>query len=168
MQISEPVLHRTTTGQPTPPTTRTRRRGGHQPYGWDQITAFYSKYRVLGAKLIIKFYPAGAQSYNCAVQLTEDTSAPAGNIAAELEKENTSYGIVTQYRELDIVSTYSHLKNPRDDVVYTATNANPSDPVYFQIMAQLISAGAGGSGVYYMVTIDWNVEFIHPVELTQS
>lgn len=167
---------------------------GHQPLGFDQMSAKYNHYVVLGARILVQPVVAGTGSaegdrpayfmvktsdngdkdYDSVSHLIEATGkAPKINqnyVYNQLSKPHGSRNMMPQD-----IATYSARKwfrtNPiTHEDLKALVNANPVEEICFQIytMPMLDSTVASSDTVNYQITIEYIATFLEPKNIGQS
>ncbi|UOF81146.1 capsid protein [Circoviridae sp.] len=153
--------------------------GGHQPYGYDQWSNFYSRYTVIGSKISAHVTSIGANN-NCngfiVCALQHDTTAETD---AELivERRNAKYAMLTMstgYGKIRVTNTFSpkkffNVKDLTDGSVYSAeTTGNPNQEAYFVLYHLPLDAGIQTAATPVWVVIDYLVMFTKRKDMSQS
>lgn len=162
---------------------------GHQPRGFDQWSAFYDNYVVLGSKITIRAnntlqtLEAGDTSHSkfnmayICVSLTEDKESSAGDIPEMLESRLFSYKPLNtnQYNTTYVTKKFSAkkflgIKNVSEASQLVAlTTADPAQEVWYNITGFNGSASTETSAsLHCTVTIDYIVMFKNRKVLPQS
>lgn len=155
--------------------------GGHQPYGYDQFTAMYEKYKVYKAKVTLQWFDVGATNTGfCCAALRPSTS---GTGIASLtypyyvEKQVggsvclTSTGnnrVVEQNIFVDLRKIVGVTRAQYNDAQYEANyNANPSTSVYLEL-ASAFPSSANAIDVNVAINIEYYGVMWDRVPLTVS
>lgn len=153
---------------------------GHQPLYYDQLSALYGKYTVLGSK--IKVYAsytaatAGSGSVGpVLVGIVGDDDASASSTLTTLQETSTSV-----YRQLIrqdgggkeyLTLTYSPMKNlglpADDDTVGASVSTNPTSAYYAVVYVQDLGLSTASS-VMLTCEIEYTVKFSRLKDVTQS
>ena len=147
--------------------------GGHQPFGWDQWSPYFRQYIVTGSKIKCYVTTDGTVNGTCGIYLDDDNTVPS-NIGAMIEAKRGSFSIINQQRSsAKIRAAFSARKfyNVRDvkdniDRIGANVSTNPADKSYFVVWFQA-EAGSTAS-IYFIVVIDYIVDFSQPITVDQS
>lgn len=151
---------------------------GHQPLGYDQWTAFYKSYLVVGAKISIypSYITSGTQPIYAGIYL-DDTVTASGDYTKLIEQGNTKYtvinpSLVTKIRKLThhySPKKYWKIKDVIDNRDEYGANfgANPTKEAQWVVWIQSSDLTATSS-VRVMVVIDYIVDMSVQIELPQS
>lgn len=150
---------------------------GHQPMSHDQWSVFYNHYRVLGARIIVKF--SGAEAGGpmvCGVFLNDDATAPTtyseimeqgrGKNRIMNDTGGPGQGTVTLKYSAKKFHSAANIKD-RDDLKATFGN-NPTEQAYFTLWVASMETSTDPGNVLALVTIDYIVALEEPKELPQS
>jgi len=142
---------------------------GHQPMWFDNYSAIYDNYRVLGAVAKVKFAPitmpvATAGPIYIGINGANTTNSVSSTPEARAEMSDSVFDVIglnTTYKEAkELFFTYSpesKLGRPNgDDTVGSGVNANPSQIYYIQ---PWISDQTGTSSCNVTVEIRYTAEF---------
>lgn len=154
---------------------------GHQPYGFDQWSAFYNHYVVTGAKITYTIIPSAT---NAAVSsgiihlLLTDDGTTAADSQTLMEQGKSRYrlmGVSSNVKSTTIKQYYSarkffNIKDVKDNLtrIGATVTASPSEQAYFITKVASLT-GAVQTIVYdYIAKIDFFVQWSEPKELTAS
>lgn len=155
---------------------------GHQPMRFDQLSALFARYIVLGSKITVTWQGAAAADVTpavCTLVLDDDVTPPT-NYQEVIEQGKSKYMMVNNNGSRTpqrISQTFSAkkffgLNNVKDNQSpYGALcTASPADDAYFTLSLQSILGLSGGVTAvgYFMVTIDYIALFSEPITLAQS
>lgn len=153
--------------------------GGHQPLGYDQWSAFYNHYVVIGSKINFEVaWSAGTTTpVTVGVYLSDDTSL-AGTTALELQEQGKSRNLVlapslsNPTRSLNLGYSAKKFFNVNDikdnlDRLGAEFSSDPGELAYFAIYMESTDEGSTSS-VRVVTTIDYIVIMSEPKELPQS
>lgn len=140
---------------------------GHQPMFWDQWTAIYNYYCVLGSKIHVTF--KGTSSYSTVVCLQgSSTTSLSSTVSTYLEQNNGVHTIVGPSNTMpeELFMTYSPLEQMGQEVKndgssMTAVGADPSagEGTYYYGLLATTSDAASTSTVDVIVEIEYTVKF---------
>jgi len=150
---------------------------GHQPQWFDQLSAVYNNYKVLGSKITCTFIPNNISDteandkgpYICGITtVAGTTSFGAASYPALLEDGNAVHGIIVDKQggsnKLTLSNTFSPMRdlgldpNSTDLRVPTSSNPATSAAVYANVWA-LDMTEAISQDVVVKVQIEFQVEF---------
>lgn len=149
---------------------------GAQPLGFDQWSAFYQRYKVLSAKCKCQF-AAPTSLAESIVSITPnlvntiDNSGP--NILAEPYSKNSIFSTNGGWKpvleaDYNIAKIFGLTKEEYGEESYTAaTSGSPVNVAYLHVRVDTASGGLSGS-VYYLLEVEFHVEFYQRVELELS
>lgn len=146
---------------------------GHQPYGWDNLTPIYNRYRVISAKYVINAYNnSNAIRFGCIV--TND-GAPINNMSelaenprAQTRVQLPSGSTQTIVSSISIPKLMGRTKAQymADDRFQALVTASPAELALLTIYGQTINDTA--TDVSVVVTLEYTVEFFDPKPIDQS
>lgn len=155
--------------------------GGHQPMGFDEMSAWYENYQVMGATATAHarvYASAAADAIWLIGQTSNDTSAPASTIEQYIEQKDVKYAFLTSAIGANntgkVTVRYSPrkqfaIKDPRDDQdLRAATTASPFKNAYFQFAVGGDNPADNPTAVNIRVVIDYLVLFTGRKHLAQS
>lgn len=137
--------------------------GGHQPMGFDQLMAIYSKFCVVGAKITAYVGPAGASTFlygSMGINVVDPASTLVTNITDAIESQFSTWKnfnvSITNKMQLGFDSSrYFGIKDIQDDDTLTGTAvADCTKQAYFDIWVASDTGVAGQN-----VTVTFNVEY---------
>lgn len=147
---------------------------GHQLLYFDQFTAVYDNYVVLGAKLTAIFSPAsdGAAPFN--VGITSGNSTSFSSSVYTLIEQNKSVAGLLGDKDGTSVKTLSMTYNPsvclgvsaNDDTVQAGVTGNPAKQWFCYTWVQ--DRSGNSSTVQVNVTIEYRVRFFGMKNITSS
>ena len=151
-----------------------RTGGGHQPKGFDQLAALYTRYRVYRVHYRIHFTSTIGMPAMCVVSPTNSASGYSGaDDAAEGPFALTAVVNVYQIKtitgtvNLPLLNGKSHVAYASDDTTQALVNASPSEVMVLHVLQESIDATTNLGG-YILVELDYETEFSDPVQLAQS
>lgn len=149
--------------------------GGHQPMGFDQLMAIYTKFVVVGAKITVSFTASEAAYYtgDCGINIQDPgASAP---ISSEhlIESQYSTYGTYVQSggsttRTLALdMSRYFSVKDLLDeDDLKGNVSADPFRQVYALVWAN--NHTSSSHPVHITLKIEYDAVFLEPRETLES
>lgn len=153
---------------------------GHQPLGHDQWAALYTRYRVLGAQITVKFsdqtqLAAGTQQTptTCVVCLNTNTTTLDDSETAietpmsrnvQLGRGGNSKTVYFPY--VSAWKSQGDMGGLTEDDYSATFGNNPNADAYFHILAE--RAGSSTVDTAAQVTIVYDCWIYDPVDLTQS
>lgn len=144
---------------------------GHQPYGFDQLTVLYNRYRVFKTKYVIKMISGTTGNFettivcnNSATSITTPDLAPESN--------NSKYKQWNYYNPITISGVINLPRlNGETSAQYKANEntqsqigANPGEVLNMHI----VNTADTGSSVIADVMLCFYAEFFDPIQLPQS
>lgn len=151
---------------------------GHQPYGYDQMAAYFNHYVVIGSKITVNWMnePGSAVSENpsvVGVYLSDQTTVPYGNVNSFVEAKRGQFKNVQWMFMPTTTGRYSakkffNIKDVKDNVLRIGANngTQPTDQAYYQVILQAL--GGSNASMTARVTIDYIVEWSEPRSLATS
>lgn len=148
--------------------------GGHQPRGYDEMSAIYGEYRVLAVKVNIYAQALSSGSHVIGYAIDGSTTPP-GDINSYMEARNKKFKLGTLDRPT-IISCYTSIAKAlgvdyrrirTDDNYRSGIGASPARIPYFHIFFQNNDESTS-SGYNVRATITFYTEFSHPNILGQS
>lgn len=153
--------------------------GTRQPRGFDQLALLYGQYRVMKAKINFQVAnntgsaSAAGASVIAGIYLSPVSTAP-GNAELCLENGNAVWNLMPAGQEaksnltmtVDIAKFLNRDKYHSD--LAAVTTANPAELVYAHVFVQSADSGVDINSFGYMITIDFDAEFLDPLQLTTS
>jgi hypothetical protein len=148
---------------------------GHQPFGFDQWTAFYDRYTVVSSKAELKVISGGTPT-PCAIALVPArTTTDYAMVGEAIESPHAKFGILDDNNPIPVQLTKSmssHIilgttrqKILDDDVYSGGTGADPTHPWYWAVCGGTYS---GNLDVYLVMKITYRIRFYEPIQLSQS
>lgn len=151
--------------------------GGHQPLSWDQWSAMYGEYTVLGAKMTLSCVPDSGQTVPSVVSVyTTGTTTAATDWQSSAEQpggQHLMMGPSTGLSTRHLVHKFSTkrwfgVKHPHNNADLSANHgSNPSAQAYFNIQLQSAD-GSTTAAADCNVLIEYIVLFTRPRSLTAS
>jgi len=155
---------------------------GHQPLGYDQWSAFYGQYLVVGSKIHVAFTQrasTSAEPFIAAVELTNDGSSSAIPILQRVERPFVSYRNINGYGAIgappSVTKTYSLTKwfgrgdsiDAWDDLG-ADFGANPVEEAFYRVSVGDNQNASQATIFEATVTIDYLVVCSEPHVLPPS
>lgn len=146
---------------------------GHQPYGFDQLSAIYNHYEVISSYITVTATPSspGAVAAHevVGIALKDDTTTES-NLDTLREAKNTKWDILSAYGKLRVSNSYNRRKYfPNEfQALGSAVTTNPSEEMYFLVWSSHQRDDTEPGGLYCMATIDYRVKFWELKDLGQS
>lgn len=151
-----------------------RTGGGHQPKGYDQISALYTRYRVFKVHYRVTFTSTIGMPAMCVVAPTNSASGYSGaDDAAETTFSQVCLVNVYQIKtisgaiDLPTLNGKSHVAYASDDTTQALINASPSEVQVLHVLQESVDASTNLAG-YVLVELAFEAEFSDPVQLAQS
>lgn len=147
---------------------------GHQPMYYDQYTALYNHYVVIGSKITVNYAPAtAAQNFLVGIDGDDDSSVTTG-VETLLERNNAVSTLLPALGggSKTLVMTFEPNEDFGVDAIAdgessTATNANPTELWCYGVWAAGADITTSGS-VNVLVEIEYTVRFSELRDPTQS
>ena len=149
---------------------------GAQPLGFDQWAAFYQRYKVLCAHVKVEFAAPTSLAESIVSIIPNLVNTIDNSGVNAMAEPNARYSIFSTNGgwkpTLELVMPLEKLfgitKEEFGEESYTAaTSGSPVNVGYLHVRVDTASGGLSGS-VYYLCTIDFDVEFYQRVELELS
>lgn len=143
--------------------------GGNQPYWFDQYTAMYERYSVIGAKAIVKFtVAAGAATANVGpwvvgVITDRNTTTVPTTTPQLIGSQNSNWKTIDgDYKGVTCIATYSPEKSlgksSWDDSVAGTSSSNPTNGWWVGLFAST-QGTVGATDVRAVIEIQYRVRF---------
>jgi len=149
---------------------------GHQPMGWDQWSALYNHYVVLGAKMTLKVLPSASSTSPCIIGtiVTDGTAVPYSTPGSFIEAKRGPYRLFKATdRVVSLVQKYSskrqfNVVDVKDNVarIGSPVTADPAEEAMFNIWFFTMDNTTASPNVF--ISIDYIVEFSEPKDMTTS
>lgn len=141
---------------------------GHQPVGFDQLMAFYTRGHVIGSKIKVTFINTDASNEAiCGLAIRHTTAAPANKlemmengacVETVLTRSGDSKSIANLRQGVDVGKWMGKKSVLDEESLYFTASASPSDQVYYLIYVHPnASVDSGTTGV--IVTVEYDVIF---------
>lgn len=142
------------------------RAGGHQPRGFDQMTALYKKYRVL--KACIEVWTMGAnatEGHNVVLTLRNDDNIPStGTSLLEDPEAVISHSMIqngVHYSKKEVSMRTYATDFDKDDYVGTES-ADPNEQLFFHVAVYPVGGATSAGDVDATIRITYEAEFFDP------
>lgn len=146
---------------------------GHQPMGFDQLTALYKQFRVFGSRIEMKITDTSATAGASAIELATVPSFTSSDFAATdpqtvAEEAYAKFTIVPTHTAgmtyhsnyIDIAKFYGRRRTDFSATdFYGSDSVNPANIVYWHVCAQAIDEATTLANLYIYLTITYYVEF---------
>lgn len=155
---------------------------GHQPMFFDQLSAVYNRYRVLGAKLTVTFLPnalnqdetSSGGPWIVGVTGSSNANFTSNTYSGIVEDSNAKSGMIGDRQggpnKLTLTQTYSPSRDlgftADDDTISAVVTANPAQQYYAHCW-MTSNLGANNS-VKIMVKIEFRAEFFQRKQGVES
>lgn len=146
---------------------------GHQPYGYDQMTPIYNRYRVISCSYVLMAYSATSTiRYGC---IPANDTPPINNMSELCEHPRSRWklqlpGGNTQYLKgrvsLPALMGRTTAQYMADDRYQAEVGTNPQELALLYITGQ--SMGDGASDFVLNVSLEYTVEYFDPKPIDQS
>lgn len=147
---------------------------GHQPMYFDQMTALYNHYTVIGSKIKVTLVPAD-QNYVVGILLNDDTTTlPASwDAAAEQSLANSKVVLVNAVRPTFITSKWSAKKVfggsvLANDELQGSALANPVEQSVYTVSFQTLDKITAVSSIFIKFEIEYIAVWRELKEVAQS
>ena len=147
---------------------------GHQPYGFDQITLFYRKYRVNAVKVNIRCFNPSVNGMRFGYKIRASADGYSTNLASATQiretpnsgqkvvnKDKGATGFISVYVPLHRIQGVSKLKYAIDDGFSATTATNPVKSIFMDVWLSSFIENQLGDTAYI------TVEFIYYATLYQ-
>lgn len=146
--------------------------GGHQPRGFDQLSAFYNRYRVYGVHYKVTCLVAADQIILTVYPSNQTTAPSTFQDAAEqaMSKwtvlQNAAPGVITGYVDLCVLNGKTRVAYEADDTTQALTSASPSEQLCLHTV--VTSQSSSNVNTYVAVELEFDCEFSDPIALGGS
>lgn len=148
---------------------------GHQPYGRDQLSALYNRYRVIAASYVITGFNASS-AIRVAAQPSNELLT-AGTVSEMCENPRAQF--IVQYPGAQpqkiVGKTYlpslvgrSKSQYMADDRYASQVDTNPAEAAYITVIAQDLTDSFGALSINCTITMEYTVEWFDVIHLGQS
>lgn len=144
---------------------------GHQPYGYDQLTPIYNRYRVISCSYVISCYSGGVPiRYGC---LPCNETPPINNMSELVENPRSRWAVQFPAGSTTMIKGSVYIPSlvgrtkaqyMADDRYQAQVGQNPGELALLFITAQNMSDTSSDSTL--TVTLNYTVEFFdaHPID----
>lgn len=148
---------------------------GHQPLYFDQLSAIYDHYVVLGSKITLKVYNDSSEESICALFKNDDTSTTNTSVMGIIEQGEASWcaippdskeQVFTLTQSFSAKKTYGGSVVNNDKMTGTAI-ANPTEQTYFDFVVQCPKA-VTSSTVRFVCVIEYFAEWTELKDIDSS
>lgn len=148
---------------------------GHQPMGFDQMTALYNHYEVIGAKISMTVVNSGTvEGFNCGVKLDDNGTLTNIDLNTTWEEPLMSWRTVSSYFDtpVKIVQKFSQKSffgdKAGDRETWGDGASNPADIAYFICCIGPVTSTQDLSSLPCVVEIDFIVKWHEPKDFVSS
>jgi len=147
--------------------------GGHQPYGFDQLTPIYNRYRVISCSYVINCFTSGAALRFGALPCND--SPPINGMSELCENPRARWklqypggGTSVVMGRVSIPSLVGRTKSQymADDRFQAEVTTNPQEAALLYVTGQRIDDGS--AEFQGTITLEYTVEFFDPKPIDQS
>jgi len=163
--------------------------GNRQPYGWDQISAFYKNASVLTSRITVRAFiagspPAPADNYKFCIGILKDDeqvlSDPMGTYLditnqpgckwTYLATSNAQFPATVTIRDSYNAKRDTASSQPRTDYDMLPSVSSPDNIFWFNVFVAKVCEGTqlAGPDIQLEVMIDYVIKFTQPLGITQS
>jgi hypothetical protein len=152
---------------------------GHQPKGFDQLSALYGRYRVYHTRWHIQFAVIPAVNYPTYLGVAPTNSVTGFTDVGDHAETAYAQHLVTAYGsinngtsikggiDLAKLNGKTHEAYAADDTTQAVVTASPTEQLMLH-MFMCTMDGTTNLGVWALVTLEFDCEFTDPVQLAQS
>lgn len=146
---------------------------GHQPMGFDQLSAIYDHYLVRGAKITVTFVTGGTQNCLCGIRMS-DTTGFSNDPETIIENGSCVWTVIPGTSHGENMKTLSYSVNPSKFLGSKDTSelkgsgsANPTEQCFFQCFCFSNSA-SDPAALTLNVFIEYVADWMEPKALATS
>jgi len=151
---------------------------GHQPYGYDQLSALYNRYRVLKTSWKITFHSENVGFFICVVPTNGNLATAVTNLASytaacevphaiqRVQGSGANSVIMRNSIELNKLNGTLKVEYLADDRFEAQIGANPSELLILNIC--VLNTSASTLSLDYTVEIEYFVDLHDPILVAQS
>lgn len=148
---------------------------GHQPMGYDQLTTFYTKYRVFACSWRVNVVQTQASSTSNCIVVPINTATSLTGISQAREQPRAIYKMVNNANGITTFTGKMFLPNlagspvsryKSDDIYASQTGSSPSELMTLQIIHS--DVGSANNTCTFDIELVYHSEFFDPAELPQS
>jgi len=149
---------------------------GHQPKGFDQLTALYARYRVYETKYKVTYFINLSTDQNVTfVVAPTNNSAAIGNLTSPREIFQSKAAVstfatpktVTGLVNLPLLNGKSPMSYAADDTTAGTVSASPAEVLVLHCVSGIQATGVA-QNVNLFIELEFLSEFWDPIQLTQS
>lgn len=149
---------------------------GHQPYGFDQLSVLYNRYRVIACSYVISGAPIN-NTYQRIAALPSNEQVNALTLSEMCENPKCRFITQAPSAALKLLTGKIYLPSlvgrnkaqyMADDRYQAQTNASPSELALLNVFMQDMSDGASTIQTAFNITLEYTVEFFDVKPLAQS
>lgn len=151
---------------------------GHQPYGHDQLTPIYNRYRVISCSYVISGVDTAGRYIQIA-SLPANEEATIASLTVSEIRENPRARYITQapnaslkmlkgYVNLASLTGRNKAEYMADDRYSAPASANPQELMVLNVFAQDLADGLNTINTTLNITLTYTVEWFDPKQLGQS
>jgi len=149
--------------------------GGHQPKGFDQLAAFYQRYRVYNVRWEVLQWSTNSAMASHLVVVPTNSSTSYTDASDAIEATYAKHTITYMYQPkklagvvgLAALNGKTHVAYASDDTTQALVSTNPSEVLNLHVFSEALD-GSTTLVLYQTVTLLYDVEFSDPVQLGQS
>lgn len=150
--------------------------GGHQPYGFDQLMAIYTKFVVVGAKVTVHLGPAGASTFLYGVFGINIVDPAASSITQSSDAIESQYSTYNAWNASVInkvsmgfdAQKYFDVKDLQDaDELIGTASADCTRQAYFNLWVAS-DTGASSQNVTFTYKVEYDAIFFEPRNVASS
>jgi len=151
---------------------------GHQPYGHDQLTPIYNRYRVISCSYVISGVDTAGRYIQIAT-LPANEEATISSLSVSEIRENPRARYITQapnaslkmlkgYVNLPSLTGRNKAEYMADDRYSAAAGNSPQELMVLNVFAQDLADGLNTINTSLNLTLTYTVEWFDPKQLGQS
>jgi len=148
---------------------------GHQPKGFDQLAAFYQRYRVYRVRWEVMCWHSNSAVASHLIVVPTNSATTYTDAADAIEAVFAKHTICTLYEpkkltgvvDLAKLNGKTHVAYAADDTTQALVSASPTEVLDLHVFSEALD-GSTTILVYHTVTLQFDVEFSDPVQLGQS
>lgn len=146
---------------------------GHQPYGYDQLSTIYNRYRVISTSYVLNAYNATAAIRYAALPCNQ--LPPINNLSELCENPRTQSRVQVPGGNASVIKGRSYIPSlmgrtksqyMADDRFQAAVGAGPSELALLYISGQTL--GDSNTDIQLTLTMEFTVEWFDPNPIDQS
>lgn len=147
---------------------------GHQPLGFDQWMALYTKFSVLNSKITVKFSNGADATTADWICMLRRTTTPSSSTANEILESNAcSWNLKERENVVTLVGGYSFKEEHKglgleDGTIFGTNATSPTNEQYYHVSVINASTGIDVTPLIACVVIEYETMFFDPRVLTSS